>query len=364
MQQNDKMTELLKKIAIMSLISSGLAFISLFIPIFSAFGGLFSMNLFRCFLNIFAKIGSLDVEFWDVMFWFLALIVLVTSAVGIVMSTIVLAHPEKKTMSQMGTSARAHFIMALIVFVFCLIYIFADGSVGGIFFFIFGGTYSWLFPIFHIIPLCIDLRYRKEYNKEWKDQIAKRKDNVKAKIVSNNENFNAKPSDGTNKATQTTAQFSPKPQNNNVKIAQQKEQIELLREYKTLLDSGIITYEEFDEKKNELLNIRSDDATNGGQSEEIPTMTGNTKESNISIAQTSEEKYYDVVISTPYDGKRKLEVIREIKDATNASLGEVKEIVENSPAICMEMATYDEASALKLKLEALGAKIEVIEHRP
>ena len=119
MEQNDKRTELIRKIAAMSLISSGIAFITLFIPIFTAFGGLFSTNLFNYFrfrnvVDMFEKLTTMEIEQfgWDIAFWVLSVIVLASSVVGSIMSIIVLANPKEKKLSNMGTSAKTHFIIA------------------------------------------------------------------------------------------------------------------------------------------------------------------------------------------------------------------------------------------------------------
>ena len=95
MQQNDKMTDLFKRKSIMSLISSGLALISVYIPIFSAFGGSYSMNLFNYLQKIFLGFASFDLDFWDFGFASFTITILLLNIIETVKAIKALIDPDK-----------------------------------------------------------------------------------------------------------------------------------------------------------------------------------------------------------------------------------------------------------------------------
>ena len=339
MEQNDKRTELIRKIAAMSLISSGIAFITLFIPIFTAFGGLFSTNLFNYFRNIgdmFEKLTTMEIEQfgWDMAFWVLSVIVLASSVVGSIMSIIVLANPKEKKLSNMGTSAKTHFIIALVVFGFCLLYIFSDGGVGAIFFFIFGGTYSWLFPVLHIAPFCFERRYRKEYQNAKKEEAAERNQAIR------NGNYQQP---GYASFTEKPL-YQAQPQS---EISNEKEKLELLKEYKTLLDSEIISREEFEEKKEELMKKNKSTVDEKSISEPSP--------------EVAPQDLYNVVLVS-VDRKKIMYAVKTIQEKTEKDLVAIKEIVENLPSVCIEAVTYDEAVAAQEALELYDATADIVKY--
>lgn len=71
----------------------------------------------------------------------------------------------------------------------------------------------------------------------------------------------------------------------------------------------------------------------------------------------AEKTEFDVVL-TSY-GEKKMDVIKAVKDACGLSLKEAKELVESAPKALKEAAPKADAEALKAKLEAAGATIEL-----
>jgi len=74
------------------------------------------------------------------------------------------------------------------------------------------------------------------------------------------------------------------------------------------------------------------------------------------VAAPAEEKTnFDVVLQEA--GANKINVIKEVRAATNLGLKEAKDLVEGAPKTVKEGATKEEAEDLKKKLEAAGAKV-------
>lgn len=63
---------------------------------------------------------------------------------------------------------------------------------------------------------------------------------------------------------------------------------------------------------------------------------------------------------TGYDAKAKIKVIKEVRAITGAGLKEAKELVEGAPTVIKKDIKKEEAEELKVKLEALGATIEIV----
>ena len=75
-------------------------------------------------------------------------------------------------------------------------------------------------------------------------------------------------------------------------------------------------------------------------------------------AEASEEKdSYDVVLSAA--GDQKINVIKEVRGITGLGLKEAKDMVEGAPKTLKEGVKKEEAEAMKTKLEAAGAKVEL-----
>ena len=70
-----------------------------------------------------------------------------------------------------------------------------------------------------------------------------------------------------------------------------------------------------------------------------------------------EQTEFDVVL-TSY-GEKKINVIKEVRAITGLGLKEAKDLVEAAPAPVKEDLSKDEADAIKTKLEAAGATVEL-----
>ncbi len=75
-------------------------------------------------------------------------------------------------------------------------------------------------------------------------------------------------------------------------------------------------------------------------------------------APAAEEKTeFDVVLAS--FGAKKLDVIKVVREITGLGLKEAKEMVEGAPKTLKEGASKDDAEAIKTKLEAAGATVEI-----
>ena len=75
-------------------------------------------------------------------------------------------------------------------------------------------------------------------------------------------------------------------------------------------------------------------------------------------AAAAEEKTdFDVILAEA--GANKINVIKEIRAITNLGLKEAKDLVDGAPKTVKEGASKEEAEAIKAKLEAAGAKVEL-----
>ena len=74
-------------------------------------------------------------------------------------------------------------------------------------------------------------------------------------------------------------------------------------------------------------------------------------------AAAEEKTEFDVVLVEA--GANKINVIKEVRAITGLGLKEAKDLVEGAPKTVKEGAPKDEAEAIKAKLEAAGAKVEL-----
>jgi large subunit ribosomal protein L7/L12 len=74
-------------------------------------------------------------------------------------------------------------------------------------------------------------------------------------------------------------------------------------------------------------------------------------------APAEEKTEFDVILVEA--GSNKIGAIKEVRAATGLGLKEAKDLVEGAPKPVKEGISKDEAAALKAKLEAAGAKVEV-----
>ena len=75
-------------------------------------------------------------------------------------------------------------------------------------------------------------------------------------------------------------------------------------------------------------------------------------------APAAEEKTeFDVVLKS--FGAKKLDVIKVVRELTGLGLKETKELVEGAPKTLKEGASKEDAEAIKEKLTAAGAEVEI-----
>ena len=74
--------------------------------------------------------------------------------------------------------------------------------------------------------------------------------------------------------------------------------------------------------------------------------------------EAAEEKTdFDVELTEV--GANKVKVIKVVREVTGLGLKEAKEVVDGAPKVVKEGASKEEAEAIKAKLEAAGAKVEL-----
>ena len=78
----------------------------------------------------------------------------------------------------------------------------------------------------------------------------------------------------------------------------------------------------------------------------------------VAAAEVVEEKTEFDVVMTSF-GAEKIKVIKEVRAITGLGLAEAKALVEGVPAKIKEGVSKDDAEALKAKLEAVGATVEL-----
>ena len=71
----------------------------------------------------------------------------------------------------------------------------------------------------------------------------------------------------------------------------------------------------------------------------------------------AEKTEFDVVMTS--FGAEKIKVIKEIRGITNLGLAEAKALVEKVPVAVKEGVSKEDAEALKARLEAVGAAVEI-----
>jgi len=75
-------------------------------------------------------------------------------------------------------------------------------------------------------------------------------------------------------------------------------------------------------------------------------------------AAVEEQTEFTVMLTAA--GDKKIEVIKEVRAITNLGLKEAKDLVEGAPKNVKEGITKDEAADIKKKLEAAGAKVDLV----
>jgi large subunit ribosomal protein L7/L12 len=74
-------------------------------------------------------------------------------------------------------------------------------------------------------------------------------------------------------------------------------------------------------------------------------------------APVEEQTEFTVVLSAI--GDKKIEVIKEVRAITGLGLKEAKDLVEGAPKPVKDGVNKADAEAMKKKLEAVGAKVEL-----
>jgi large subunit ribosomal protein L7/L12 len=75
------------------------------------------------------------------------------------------------------------------------------------------------------------------------------------------------------------------------------------------------------------------------------------------VAPVEEQTEFTVVLSAI--GDKKIEVIKEVRAITGLGLKEAKDLVEGAPKPVKDGVNKADAEAMKKKLEAVGAKVEL-----
>ncbi|CAM3499588.1 50S ribosomal protein L7/L12 [Paenibacillus lupini] len=74
-------------------------------------------------------------------------------------------------------------------------------------------------------------------------------------------------------------------------------------------------------------------------------------------AEVAEQTEFDVILNNA--GASKINVIKVVREITGLGLKEAKDLVDGAPKAIKENVAKEEAEAVKAKLEAAGASVEV-----
>jgi len=80
----------------------------------------------------------------------------------------------------------------------------------------------------------------------------------------------------------------------------------------------------------------------------------------INVRTFKEKAEFAVVLAATPVGRYKIPVIKEVRDITGLGLRDSKNMVEGAPKIVKEGMTNGQAAELKIRLESVGAKVEVV----
>ena len=75
------------------------------------------------------------------------------------------------------------------------------------------------------------------------------------------------------------------------------------------------------------------------------------------VEEEEEKTEFNVVLQAI--GEKKIDVIKAVREVTDLGLKQAKDLVEGAPQNVKESVSKDEAAAVKSKLEAAGATVEV-----
>ena len=74
-------------------------------------------------------------------------------------------------------------------------------------------------------------------------------------------------------------------------------------------------------------------------------------------AAVEEKTEFDVILTSV--GDKKIEVLKVVREVTGLGLKEAKDLVDSAPKAVKEKIKKEDADAMKTKLEAAGAKVEI-----
>lgn len=74
-------------------------------------------------------------------------------------------------------------------------------------------------------------------------------------------------------------------------------------------------------------------------------------------AAVEEKTEFDVILTSV--GDKKIEVLKVVREVTGLGLKEAKDLVDSAPKPLKEKVKKEDAEAMKAKIEAAGAKIEI-----
>lgn len=75
------------------------------------------------------------------------------------------------------------------------------------------------------------------------------------------------------------------------------------------------------------------------------------------VAEEVEQTEFDVILTSA--GASKINVIKTVREITGLGLKEAKDVVDGAPKAIKEKVGKEEAEAVKAKLEAAGAGVEI-----
>ncbi len=90
----------------------------------------------------------------------------------------------------------------------------------------------------------------------------------------------------------------------------------------------------------------------------MPMAVGGVTGGGAEAKPAAEEKTEFTVILSAV-GEKKINVIKEVRAATNLGLKEAKDLVEGAPKTIKEGVSKEEAEAIKKKFEEAGATVEI-----
>lgn len=79
----------------------------------------------------------------------------------------------------------------------------------------------------------------------------------------------------------------------------------------------------------------------------------------VAAAEAAEEQTEFDVVLVKFEDSKKIAIIKEVRAITSLGLKEAKDLVEGAPQKVKEGISKDDAKAIKEKLEAAGAVVEV-----